>query len=164
MFWLALSDPSGAPPTGIDRGYAAILTSEGTEAAAIWRERGRRYEEAIALLHASPEEGVRAVRMLEDLGADGSAARGRALLRERGVTVPRGRSRASRDHAAGLTERQAEILQLLVDGCSNPEIADVLFISRRTVENHVAEVLRKLDASDRDEAVATARERGLLDD
>ncbi len=64
---------------------------------------------------------------------------------DRGVRVPRGRSRATRDHAAGLTARQAEILELLAEGLTNTEIADELFVSHRTVENHVSAVLMKLD-------------------
>jgi DNA-binding NarL/FixJ family response regulator len=84
-------------------------------------------------------------------------------LRGRGITLPRGRGRSAREHAAGLTARQAEVLDLLAAGLGNAEIADRLFISRRTVENHVAAVMRTLDVAARDEAVAAARERGLLD-
>lgn len=71
-------------------------------------------------------------------------------------------SRATRGHAAGLTARQAEVLELLADGLSNNEIADQLFVSSRTVENHVAAILMKLDAANRTEAVDVASERHLL--
>jgi DNA-binding NarL/FixJ family response regulator len=113
-------------------------------------------------MHGDDDDAVRAVHLFEDLGADRSARRLRAMLRARGITVPRGRSRASREHAAGLTERQAEVLDLLADGLSNAEIADHLFISHRTVENHVAAILRKLDVTDREEAADAATARGLL--
>ena len=63
---------------------------------------------------------------------------------------------------AGLTARQAEILELLNDGLSNIEIADRLFLSPRTVENHVGAVLSKLDASTRDEVVSVARKMGIV--
>lgn len=53
----------------------------------------------------------------------------------------------------GLTVRQSEVLQLIEEGLSNNEIADRLFVSPRTVENHVSAILTKLDASTRQEAV-----------
>jgi DNA-binding NarL/FixJ family response regulator len=45
---------------------------------------------------------------------------------------------------------------------SNTEIADNLFVSQRTVENHVSAVLMKLDVASRDAAVEAAREQGIL--
>lgn len=65
-------------------------------------------------------------------------------------------------HAAGLTARQAEVLGLLAEGMTNSEIADELFVSHRTVENHVSAVLMKLDVATREAAVSAARERGML--
>lgn len=76
--------------------------------------------------------------------------------------MPRGKARTTRGHAAGLTARQAEVLELLAENLSNTEIADRLFISPRTVENHVAAVLSKLDSFTREEAVAAAAADGLL--
>lgn len=76
--------------------------------------------------------------------------------------VPRGRGQKTRDHGAGLTARQAEILEFLSEGYSNTEIADRLFVSPRTVEHHVSAVLSKLDSSNRAEAVQAASRQGLL--
>ena len=86
----------------------------------------------------------------------------RKALRDQGVSVPRGKGAKTRDHAAGLTARQAEVLALLDEGLSNLEIADRLFVSPRTVEHHVSAVLSKLDVSTREEAVSQARDEGLL--
>jgi DNA-binding NarL/FixJ family response regulator len=61
-----------------------------------------------------------------------------------------------------LTARQAEVLQLLARGLPNARIADELFVSYRTVENHVSAILMKLDVASREAAVTTARSRGIL--
>ena len=61
-----------------------------------------------------------------------------------------------------LTDRELEILQLMVDGLSNPQIATKLFVSRSTVKFHVSNVLMKLGASTRTEAVSMAIHGGLV--
>lgn len=55
-----------------------------------------------------------------------------------------------------LTDREREVLKLLVDGCSNPEIAERLSVSRSTVKTHVSHIFEKLGASNRLEAVSLA--------
>jgi NarL family two-component system response regulator LiaR len=61
-----------------------------------------------------------------------------------------------------LTERQAEILALMVEGLTNNEIAERLVISPYTVRNHVSEILSKLGTSTRTEAAALAVRLGLV--
>lgn len=60
-----------------------------------------------------------------------------------------------------LTDRELDVLKLLVKGLSNPEIADNLSISRSTVKTHVSHILEKLDASNRLEAVTLALKHKL---
>jgi len=60
-----------------------------------------------------------------------------------------------------LTPRQHNVLHYLVAGYTNPEIAEELVISVKTVEAHVSQVLAKLEASSRREVVAWVRERHL---
>jgi NarL family two-component system response regulator LiaR len=61
-----------------------------------------------------------------------------------------------------LTDREREILVLMVEGITNPEIADRLVVSRSTVKFHVSNILMKLGVASRTEAVAMALQRGLL--
>ncbi len=62
----------------------------------------------------------------------------------------------------GLSQRESEVLGLLVEGLSNRAIAKALFIGDETVKTHVRSLLRKLGAADRTQAVATALREGLF--
>lgn len=62
----------------------------------------------------------------------------------------------------GLTTRELEILGMMVSGESNPEIAERLVVSRSTVKFHVSNILMKLGATTRTEAVAIALQKGLV--
>jgi DNA-binding NarL/FixJ family response regulator len=64
--------------------------------------------------------------------------------------------------ASELSEREVEVLRLIADGLSNKEIAEKLFIAEGTAKNHVSNILSKLEARDRAQAVARAKELGLL--
>lgn len=66
-------------------------------------------------------------------------------------------------HAESLvTPREEQVLQLIADGCSTPEIAEQLFISQKTLKNHLASIYAKLDARDRTQAVLTAVRMGIV--
>jgi DNA-binding NarL/FixJ family response regulator len=61
-----------------------------------------------------------------------------------------------------LSEREVEVLRLMAQGLSNKEIAETLVIAEGTAKNHVSNILSKLDARDRAQAVARGQELGLL--
>ena len=61
-----------------------------------------------------------------------------------------------------VTKREEEVLQLIADGCSTPEVAERLYISQKTVKNHLASIYQKLDARDRTQAVLSAVRMGIV--
>lgn len=115
---------------------------------------------AQALSSSEPEVAVAeartALNVCEDLGASREADAAAALLRRLGVKA----ARSGPKGVGALTEREREVLALLGAGLSNPEIAGRLFISRKTVEHHVARVLAKLGVRNRAEAAAEAVRHG----
>ncbi len=62
-----------------------------------------------------------------------------------------------------LTRRECEVLQLLADGKSNRGISESLFISEKTVKNHVSNILQKMSVNDRTQAVVTAIKNGWVE-
>ncbi|HMT08451.1 MAG TPA: response regulator transcription factor [Pyrinomonadaceae bacterium] len=62
----------------------------------------------------------------------------------------------------GISKREFEVLELLAAGLSNQEIAEKLFVSNSTVKTHVSNVLAKLDASRRTEAIAIAKNLRII--
>ena len=61
-----------------------------------------------------------------------------------------------------VSRREEEVLQLIADGCSTPEVAGRLYISQKTVKNHLASIYHKLDARDRTQAVLQAVRMGIV--
>ena len=69
---------------------------------------------------------------------------------------------ASREEDRIVSKREEEVLQLIADGCSTPEVAAKLYISQKTVKNHLASIYDKLDARDRTQAVLRAVRMGIV--
>jgi DNA-binding CsgD family transcriptional regulator len=120
-----------------------------------WEAARTRLALAKALMHEHPEfavaEGQRAFMVFYDLGATVDADAAASLLRSLGVS-----GRTGPKDVGVLTQREQEVLRLLSLGLSNPEIAQRLFISRKTAAHHVSNVLAKLGLRNRAEAVAYA--------
>lgn len=162
-YWAWKSGAISDPPTSISGPSSSQIAGNWRAAATEWGELGMPYEQALALSEGDTAAQLQALSILDQLGADAVAAKLRLQLRADGVRgVSRGPRRTTRAHWAGLTERQSEVLELVAAGLSNRAIADRLFISPRTVDQHVSAVLAKLDVTSRDEAVAAGRDLGVL--
>ncbi|TCO53586.1 response regulator transcription factor [Actinocrispum wychmicini] len=108
------------------------------------------------LKRARPAEIVRAIRVV----VAGESLLFPAAIRT--LAANRGQPQRPALADAGLTEREAEVLRLMATGLSNVEISTELFVSVQTVKTHVGNVLAKLQARDRTQAVITAYESGFV--
>lgn len=100
-----------------------------------------------------------AIRLLDSLGAAGWARRLAPLAEATGLDRrPAPGPRATHGWES-LSPKEHEVVSLVADGLSNPEIAERLFISRRTVESHLSHVFRKLDLSNRTQLARASLER-----
>lgn len=106
--------------------------------------------------------------LLKNVSAEELAAAIRAAFKGRPTLAPEAAqvlikaATHAQEADKGLTSRELEILQLMVDGLSNPEMAKKLFVSRSTVKFHVSNILMKLGASSRTEAVSMAIHERLV--
>ena len=103
---------------------------------------------------SSIDEVVEAVRLAAS--GDGAVSPGlaAALLREAATAAP--------DPTSQVSAREVEVLQLIAEGASPPEVAEQLFISVKTVKNHLSSIYEKLDASDRTQAVLKGLRMGII--
>jgi NarL family two-component system response regulator LiaR len=107
--------------------------------------------------------------LLKNISADELASAIRAAFAGRSTLAPeaaevliKATTTPAEAQQEGLTGRELEILQMMVSGESNPEIAERLVVSRSTVKFHVSNILMKLGATTRTEAVAIALQKGLV--
>ncbi|MGV8964942.1 MAG: helix-turn-helix transcriptional regulator [Cellulomonas sp.] len=148
------NDPAlwGAAAAEFDYGYRYEL------ARTLWRW-------AQALVEAGDREGARVQAALAEQAAREMGAR--PLLEAVHALGRRARLELPGVRASGvdlLTSREAEVLTLVAAGLTNRQIGTELFISGKTVSVHVSNVLAKLGAASRAEAVDIAHRRGLLED
>ncbi|MFE5911313.1 AAA family ATPase [Streptomyces wedmorensis] len=119
--WLDIGRPYEAARATERQGHALALAREPAEAAALLGTAADTYSA---------------------LGAQADASRSRHLLRDLGLARPDTPGR--RGYGDRLSPRERQVAELLAEGATNQAIADTLYLSPRTVENHVASVLRKL--------------------
>lgn len=143
-------------------------------AAQAWAALSQPYDEARALFRAAEaaladgdrdtaaDRLRRAAPLAAGLGAAPLGAQIGILARRARIWLGDGMASGSGMEAAGLTEREIEVLRLVAAGHSNKEIATELFISPKTASVHVSNILAKLNATTRTEAAARAHSLRLL--
>ncbi len=109
---------------------------------------------------ADQDEMLRAIRAVASGEAIFSRTIAQRLIHYFSSTKPSGPSGIFPQ----LTDREREILALIAQGYKNPEIAEHLTLSPKTVRNHVSNIFSKLQVADRAQAILRAREAGLGDD
>jgi DNA-binding CsgD family transcriptional regulator len=151
------------PFPGCPAPFAAGIEGDWASAATLWDRAGNPYEQALELTESPDPATARAgLAVLDRLGAAGAVAACRRRLRRAGVPVSRGPRATTRSNPGRLTDRQLEVLVLLAEGRTNTEIAARLVVSPRTVDNHVAALLRRLGVRSRKDVAETAARLGLL--
>jgi DNA-binding CsgD family transcriptional regulator/tetratricopeptide (TPR) repeat protein len=162
--WLRRTGSDRGPRGIVAEAYQHELDADPSAAARLWQHLGSPYEAALALLASREEEALReAVASLADLGATATVRVVRRTMRTLGFrSIPAGPRTATRAHPMGLTRREQEVLDLVVDGHTNAEIAGQLFISAKTVDHHVSAVLAKLGVPTREVAASQAARLGLV--
>lgn len=126
------------------------------------------HENAAVLLAASGREPEArgaldtAIGLYGRLGASWDSARAAARVRPHGIRLGvRGRRNRPKSGWAALTDTERKVAALVAEGCSNSDIAAQMFLSRRTIQSHVSNILAKLDLRSRRE-IAAAMPRSVL--
>jgi DNA-binding CsgD family transcriptional regulator len=157
-FWRWRAGEPVEVPAWALKPYALHIAGDWRAAAGEWQRMGCPYEQARALADGDHPAQVAALEIFERLGARPAAESLRQKMQAAGAAIPRGPRPATRENPFGLTARQMDILLLLADGLSNPEIAARLHLSRKTVDHHVSAVLARLDVHSREEAAGRIRQ------
>ncbi|WP_328887434.1 response regulator transcription factor [Streptomyces sp. NBC_00316] len=168
-------------PAGSRRHWAAWRQPQPAAAAGRrWRARWRSREDAAGSRVPQPEgqhaSEQRSGFLLKDVTAQRLFDAVRVIAAGQALLAPTVTRRLIREFAgrhrrpdpappaalAALTPRETEVLRLVAEGLSNPEVATRLLITEETVETHVSRILAKLALRDRTQAVVTAYESGLV--
>ncbi len=144
--------------------YVLEIRGDWRAAAAAWESLGCPYEQARALAEGDQDAQVAALQIFERLGARPAIDEVRQKLQAAGVqSIPRGPRQATLENPFQLTNRQMEVLALLVENLTDAEIAARLVISPKTVGHHVSAVLARMNVKSREEAAELARNSPSFD-
>jgi DNA-binding CsgD family transcriptional regulator len=157
--WLRTAGQEREPVTWAARPWALQIAGAARDARRQWQELGCPYEAAVALSSVADDAAqLAALHELQGLGAWPAAGLLTRRMHEHGIRgLPRRPRRTTSRHPAGLSERQADVLDLMTEGLRNVEIAARLHISPKTVDHHVSAVLGKLGVRTRREAARWAQ-------
>ena len=156
------------------KGDHRVAVAELTAAADAWSALPRPYEELMTLERLGSaqlrsghgDSGAQTLvpvqRRLHELGARWDADRVARLLRQHGVEVARVWRGGRRGYGDELSPREREVARLVAQGRTNRQVAEVLFLSPRTVDRHLGAAMRKLGVSSRTALAVGAARAGML--
>jgi len=162
-FWMWKAGRQRVPAKEIKEAYHPGNAERALKSAAEWENFGCPYEQALALFEGNDDDKRKAIGIVHELGATVVHKKMKQQMRDLSIkNIPRGIRKSTRSNAAFLTSREMDVLQLIRQGLQNKEIAAQLFISAKTVDHHISNLLFKLDASSRSKAVTEAIRLGIL--
>ncbi len=161
--WLRRAGAVEEPPPGIEEPFQLEFDGDLEGAAQAWSALGCPYEAAVVRSLSSDESMLRAAfEGFRTMGGRPAASWTGRRLRDMGVRgLPRGPRADTTDAPHGLTPRERDVLGCLVDGLTNGQIAERLYISAKTVDHHVSSVLSKMGVHSRGAAAREGVRLGL---
>jgi DNA-binding CsgD family transcriptional regulator/tetratricopeptide (TPR) repeat protein len=143
--------------------YKLIKAGKIASAAEFWETTGCPVKKAFALFEGNEENKKDALLIFQQLGATAVCEKLKMEMRAGGIrNIPRGIRESTKANPAQLTNRELDVIYLLQKAVQNKEIAETLFISPKTVDNHISSILFKLDVNSRSKAVVEALRLGIL--
>jgi len=162
-FWMKKAGRHFVSDKEIAEAYDISSAAKALNAASIWEKTGCPYEQALVLFEGQEDDKRKALKIVQDLDADAVYEKMKQEMRNAGIkNIPRGIRKSTRSNAALLTYREMDVLRLLKEDMHNKEIAAHLYISAKTVDHHISNILFKLNASSRSKAVSEAMRAGIL--
>jgi len=162
-FWLLKARNQRAQPKEFFEGYEINDEVSARKAATLWNQLGCPYEEALVLFEGNEDDKKTAIEIVHNLGADAIYEKMKFEMRTSGIkNIPRGLRQSTMSNPANLTQRELDVLHLLKEGLQNKEIADRLFVSPKTVAQHISSIFFKLDVNSRTKAVQEATRKAII--
>jgi DNA-binding CsgD family transcriptional regulator len=156
-FWLFKARKQGLQLDDLYEGFRINDKAMAIKAASLWKQLGCPYEQALVLFQGDDNDKREAISIIQKSGADAVYNKLKFEMRSSGIkSIPRGIRKNTRSNPAHLTERELDVLQLLKEGMHNKEIGSKLFISAKTVDNHIGSIFFKLSVHSRAKAIEQA--------
>jgi DNA-binding CsgD family transcriptional regulator/tetratricopeptide (TPR) repeat protein len=162
-FWLQKARKKDLGLSELYEPYKLLKEGKIELAVGFWESAGCPFDKAIALFAGGEEDMKNALLIFQQIGASAVYEKIKMEMRAGGIKkIPRGLRESTKANPAQLTNRELDVLHLLQKGIQNKEIAGALFISPKTADHHISNILFKLDVNSRAKAVTEAVRLGIL--
>jgi len=162
-FWLRKARRQDLHLAKLYEPYQLLRNGKIRPAASFWEKKNCPFERAMMLFEGNEDDKKASLVILQNLEAHAICEKIKMEMRAGGIKkIPRGQRESTKTNPMNLTNRELDVLQLLQKGIQNKEIAQSLFISPKTVDNHISNILFKLDVNSRAKAVNEAVRLNIL--